>query len=383
MPRIALIGGYTAGHVFPMLAVAEAYRARDPRAEILFIGGRNSVEAALIAERGYACHEIDGAPLFGVPDRRGRLQSYGAFLRGFAQARQLLARERADLALGFGGYITAGPMLAARTLKLPTAIFEANVVPGLANRKVQRWVDRRLLGFPETAGYAGWRKSVTVGYPLRSEIAALAGIAREQPRGRDAEVIVTGGSRGSAFLNRAGPALLGRLSRRGIGLGVLHQTGIEAPEPVARAYREAGVRARVEPFTKEMARAYRRADFAICAAGAGTLAEIAALGLPSLIVPIADVADDHQLGNARAFANRTGAAWFREADWDEVAAADGIARVLDDAELWKNTVAGMRAIARLDAASAVVDVCERLLAARRGVEITSAFNAGPKRAAKP
>ena len=137
MPRIGLIGGYTAGHVFPMLAVAEAFQAHDGRAELLFIGGRDSLEASLIRRHGYACHEIDGAPLYGVATKLETMRSYGAFLRGFAQARRLLARERADLALGFGGYITAGPMLAARTLGIATAIFEANVIPGRANRLVR------------------------------------------------------------------------------------------------------------------------------------------------------------------------------------------------------------------------------------------------------
>ena len=174
MPRIGLIGGYTAGHVFPMLAVAKAFRAHDAGAELLFIGGRHSLEASLIQSHGYTCHEIDGAPLYGVTTRLGRLRSYGAFLRGFAQVRRLLARERVDLALGFGGYITAGPMLAARTLGIATGVLEANVIPGRANRLVQRWMDLRLIAFPETAEFAGWRRSVVVGYPIRPEIAGLA-----------------------------------------------------------------------------------------------------------------------------------------------------------------------------------------------------------------
>lgn len=382
MPRVALIGGYTAGHVFPMLAVADAYRTHDPSAELLFIGGRDSLEASLIAGRGYACHEIDGAPLYGVATRLGRLRSYGAFLRGFAQARRLLARERVDLALGFGGYITAGPMMAARTLGIATAIFEANVIPGRANRLVQRWMHGRLLGFSETADYPRWRDSVTVGYPLRSEIAALVRGARSAPAGRTARVIVRGGSRGSAFLNRAAPAMLGRLARGGIGIDVLHQTGLEPPAPVARAYRDAAVPAAVEGFTAEMARAYAQADLVICAAGAGTLAEIVAVGLPALIVPISEVADDHQLANARAVADRTGAPWVREADWDEATIAEGLARVLDDAEAWNLAAARMRAAARLDAAAAVVIACERVLMAHRRGEPTAAIKAAPRQSAK-
>jgi UDP-N-acetylglucosamine--N-acetylmuramyl-(pentapeptide) pyrophosphoryl-undecaprenol N-acetylglucosamine transferase len=365
MPRIGLIGGYTAGHVFPMLAVAEVFRGQDPRTDVLLIGGRDSLEASLIRSRGYDCHEIDGAPLYGVTTGLGRLRSYGAFLRSFIQSRRLLARERVDLALGFGGYITAGPLLAARTLGIATAIFEANVVPGRANRLVQRWMDARLLGFPETADARGWRASEVVGYPLRTEIAALARMPRTAPAGRTARLVVTGGSRGSRFLNRRAPLLLEALARRGIAIEVLHQTGLEPTEPVQQAYGAAGISAAVEAFTEDMAQAYATADLVVCAAGAGTLAEIAALGLPSLLVPMSEVADDHQVANVRAFAARTGALWAREADWDEGKIVEQLAATLSSPQAWELAAKRMRAVARLDAAAAIAAVCERLLAAHR------------------
>jgi UDP-N-acetylglucosamine--N-acetylmuramyl-(pentapeptide) pyrophosphoryl-undecaprenol N-acetylglucosamine transferase len=132
-----------------------------------------------------------------------------------------------------------------------------------------------------------------------------------------------------------------------------------------------------------MAGAYARADFMICAAGAGTLAEAAALGLPSLVVPISAVADDHQAVNARAFASRTGATWMREADWNEAVVAEVMARTLADAAAWTVAAARMRAAAQLDAASAVVRACEGLLAARRrGARIDALKAADPKRSAK-
>ncbi len=382
MARIALVGGYTAGHVLPMLAVADAFRAQDPTAEVLLVGGRNSLEAALIRSRGRDCFEIDGAPLYGVTTWSGRLRSCGAFLRGLLQSRRLLARQRVDLALGFGGYITAGPMLAARTLGIATAIFEANVVPGRANRLVQRWMDARLLGFSETSQAPGWRASELVGYPLRTEIAALARASRTAPAGRVARLIVTGGSRGSPFLNRMAPPLLGELVRRGIPIDVLHQTGLEPTEPVARAYGAEQIPAVVEAFTEDVAQAYARADLVICAAGAGTLAEVAALGLPSLIVPMSSVADDHQTANARAFASRTGASSVREAEWAQSRIADWLARTLQDAETWSRASERMRSAAQPGAAAAIVSACERLLGLRRG-DPHEPLTALPRRSAKP
>jgi UDP-N-acetylglucosamine--N-acetylmuramyl-(pentapeptide) pyrophosphoryl-undecaprenol N-acetylglucosamine transferase len=383
MPRIALIGGYTAGHVFPMLAVAEAYRARNAGAEILFVGGRGSFEATVIRERGYVCHEVAGAPLFGIETRRERLRSRLKVAQGFWQARRLFARAEVELALGFGGYITAGPMLAARSLGMATAVFEANVIPGRANRAVQRWMDHRFLGFAETAAYPGWRASKVVGYPLRPEIANLAGSARAPPQGRDIHVIVTGGSRGSEFLNRACPGLLGQVAARGIGISVRHQTGLGDIAAVARAYRGLGLSVTVEAFADDMASVYRWADFAICAAGAGTLAELSAIGLPAFLVPTADVADDHQRANAQAYANRAAAPWVREAEWDERSIADSLAQLLREPDALRAAAARTSDAARLDAAAEIVAGCERLLAERRTGSKSASIKAAPRRSAKP
>jgi len=383
MPRIALIGGYTAGHVFPMLAVAEAYRARNAETEILFVGGRGSFEATLIRERGYVCHGVAGAPLFGIATWRERLRSRLKVAQGFWQARRLFASSEVELALGFGGYITAGPMLAARTLGIVTAIFEANVIPGRANRVVQRWMDHRFLGFAETAAHPGWRASTVVGYPLRPEIASLAGVLRAPPPGRDIHVLVTGGSRGSEFLNRACPELLGELVARGIGISVRHQTGLGDVAAVARAYREIGLGATVEAFAGDMASAYRWADFAICAAGAGTLAELSAIGLPALLVPVADVADDHQRANAQAFASRAATPWIRETEWDRRTIAESLAQLFRDPDALRAAAKRMSGAARIDAADEIVSGCERLLAERWSKIKSASIRAAPRRSAKP
>jgi UDP-N-acetylglucosamine--N-acetylmuramyl-(pentapeptide) pyrophosphoryl-undecaprenol N-acetylglucosamine transferase len=161
----------------------------------------------------------------------------------------------------------------------------------------------------------------------------------------------------------------------------LHQTGLEPPEPVASAYRRAAVPATVEGYTGDMAHAYAEADLVICAAGAGTLAELAALGLPAVVVPISDVADDHQLANARAFAERTGATWAREAEWDETAISESLIRTLGSVDAWTVAAGRMRAAHRADAAEAIAAACERLVAGRRSdlQPITAAPRGSAKR----
>jgi UDP-N-acetylglucosamine--N-acetylmuramyl-(pentapeptide) pyrophosphoryl-undecaprenol N-acetylglucosamine transferase len=160
----------------------------------------------------------------------------------------------------------------------------------------------------------------------------------------------------------------------GIEVRVLHQTGLEPPDAVASAYRRAAVPATVESFTGDMAHAYAEADLVISAAGAGTLAELAALGLPALVVPISDVADDHQLANARAFAEHTGATWVREAEWNDTAISESLNRTLGSADAWTAAARRMRAAGRADAAMAVAELLvagrwsglEPLTAAPRG-----------------
>ncbi|MEO8606134.1 MAG: UDP-N-acetylglucosamine--N-acetylmuramyl-(pentapeptide) pyrophosphoryl-undecaprenol N-acetylglucosamine transferase, partial [bacterium] len=248
--------------------------------------------------------------------------------------------------IGSGGYVSAAPLLAARRLGLATAIIEPNVAPGLTNRLLGRLVDRIYLGSAAARARFAPARTLVTGVPIRPGLPGSRGPRMNGP----IRALVTGGSGGSAFLNRAAPALLAALRDRLGALDVHHQSGSGDAAAIAEAYRQAGLAARVEPFIADMAAAYAWADVAVAAAGAVTLAELAAVSLPALVVPLSTAADDHQTANARAFAAAAHGQWTSERDWD-----------VDALSGWLAHAACAAPPATVDAARAIVDDCEREL----------------------
>jgi len=358
--RVALATGGTAGHVTPALAVAAAYRAARPDADVCFLGSVAGFEQRLLADERQRCETVAAAPWYGV-NRRGRLRAMQQLLNGIVQARRVLAAQRVELVIGFGGYASAGAVLAARSLRIATALHEANAVPGLANRLLGRVVDRVFLGCADAAPHFAARRSRYTGTPIRAELAALGEHCRSAPNPGSAHVLVCGGSLGSTCLNRRGPELAVALRERGIALAVRHQSGGEPVEAIRAAYAAAGVAAEVGGYFEDVGAAYRWADIAVTCAGAATLAELAVAGVPALLVPLARASDDHQADNAAAWAAHTGSPWVREREWQTAAIADQLGALLRDGDAWRALAARTRQLGRPDAAAAVVRECESLL----------------------
>jgi UDP-N-acetylglucosamine--N-acetylmuramyl-(pentapeptide) pyrophosphoryl-undecaprenol N-acetylglucosamine transferase len=358
--RIALATGGTAGHVTPALAVAAAYRAARPDTQIVFLGSAAGFEQRLVAAHGHRFETIPAAPLYGVT-MWGRGRALTSLAAGVRHARRVLARERVELVIGFGSYASAGSVLGACSLGLAAAVLEANAEPGLTNRLLMRVVDRVFLASDGVARRVGDRRGRRTGTPIRADVAALAGAPRRPPDPGRARVLVCGGSLGSPFLNRHAPELCAVLHRAGLVVEVRHQSGRESSERVRAAYAARGVTASVAPYVDDMADAYAWADVVVACAGAATLAELAAAGLPALLVPLAAASDDHQAANAAAFAAATGAPWVRETGWDAANVGSRLAALLGDAPAWRALSDRTRAVARADAAGAVVMECEALL----------------------
>lgn len=362
--RIAIIGSGTAGHVSPALAIADAYHKVCADVDVLFLGNAQCFEARLLPTLGHPLALIQGTPLFGV-GAAGKLRAMRCLAVGAFQARRILHTYGAQLVISLGGYTSAGVVLAARSLGLPTVIHEANIVPGLTNRLLGRFVQRIYLGFAA----AGWafapQQTRITGNPIRPEIAKLSTRPRlaPAPAERPARILVTGGSQGSHFLNQQTPALLRAVTAQGVALEVRHQTGEEDCQPIQHAYDHSGVPAEVVSYISDMATAYEWADFALTCAGALTLSELAVVGLPALFVPLAVTAGDHQTRNAQAMTEAGAGWWVSEAQWRTDDLARRIATLLRDAEAWNQASQGMRRLAIPDAAQTVVADCEALLAA--------------------
>ncbi len=332
---------------------------------MIFLGSRQGFEGRLVPERGYRLESIAAAPLFGV-GMAAKVRALGVAALGTAQVRRILRREGTQLVLGLGGYASFGAVAAAATLGIPSVLHEANAVAGVANGVLGRFVDRVLLGFDSAAATFPRGKTLVTGTPVRDEIlGAGQQVVRRGGPERPLRVLVSGGSTGSPFLNLRVPELLGRVRARGHAVTVRHQAGTDDVEATRAAYAQQGVPAVVVSYIDDMGEAYASADVAVVCAGGVTLAELAVVGVPAVIVPLASAALDHQVANARAFGEMSGARWYREVDWDPEAIATSLVDMIVSPGSWGAASARTRGLGRPGAADAVVQACETLIAASR------------------
>src|SRR4029453_8504906 len=277
--RLLIAVGHTAGQVYPALAIADAYRAAFPDVDLRF-AGTDGPATRLLAARGLVLEPIESSP-FGNARPPARPPPIPRILTGIAQARRLLAAHGSRLVIGLGSYASGPVLLAGRSLGLRLAIHEANAVPGIANRLLAPLAHRVYLGSAPVASAFSRRRRLVTGRPVRAAIAELGAVPRMAPeRLRAVRVLVMSGSRSAAFLAGRAPDLLAAIERRGLVIEALHQSGDQAPDEVAHAYRQAGVKATVVPYLDDVASAFRAADLLIAPSGAGIVAEAAVAGVP-------------------------------------------------------------------------------------------------------
>ncbi len=350
MKTLMVMAGGTGGHIFPGIAVAEALRAKGWR--VVWMGNPDGMEARIVPARGYETAWVRFGALRGKGLVR-KLMLPVNLLSGFWQALRALRSARPDVVVGMGGYITFPGGMMAALLGRPLVLHEQNSVAGLANRVLARVADRVLSGFPEVLEKAEW-----LGNPVRADITAVLPPAERYPgRSGPLRVLVVGGSLGAAVLNETVPQALARLAPEARPI-VVHQAGERQIEGLRAAYARVQVEGELRPFIDDMAAAYADADLVICRAGALTVAELAAAGVASLLVPFPYAVDDHQTGNARFLADR-GAAYLlpqTELSPDRLA---GILSSLDRGRLL-NMAEHARALAKPLAAVAVAHVCAEL-----------------------
>jgi UDP-N-acetylglucosamine--N-acetylmuramyl-(pentapeptide) pyrophosphoryl-undecaprenol N-acetylglucosamine transferase len=352
-PRIVIAGGGSGGHVFPGLAIAQAIE-QGAHVELVFAGTARGLEASVIPARGYRLELLEVVPIKGggaVRAALGVLVAAKAVVRSLALVRRLSPR----VVVSVGGY-AAGPItLAAGLLGVPVAIVEPNGVAGLANRILGPIAKRAYVAWGEAATSFAPRKTRCFGVPLRPGFRPVAYEPADPPR-----VLVLGGSQGASALNERVPAALGVVMRGRPGLEVLHQAGKDRDPAVREAYARAGVsKARVVPFLDDVAGEMARADVIIARSGAGTVAEIAAVGRPALLVPFPFAADDHQAKNAQALERAGGAICVRQDQADALRIAGELASLLGDAPRLARMSDASRAFGKPDAAADIArDVCE-------------------------
>ncbi len=355
--RIILAGGGTGGHLFPGIAVFEELRRREPDLEALFVGTARGIETKVIPQLGERLVCLDVGPL------KGRTRGeFAKNLLGLPQAgveaAKLLRSFRPNLVIGVGGY-AAGPMVGtAALLGIPTALLEQNAHVGLTNRLLARVVDRAYLSFEETLRYFPTGRGHVVGNPIRRSFVGLGNMARMDPAGfemRARKILVMGGSQGARALNQVVPEALAKAGLAAKGVEIVHQAGHAMCDAVRAKYEELGLNATVTPFIDDLAKVYSSAALIIGRAGASSLAEICAVGRPSILIPFPKAADDHQWHNAQALASRGAALAIREAELTTDLLADHVLRLLAQPELRRSMADAARAMGKPDAAAAIVD----------------------------
>ena len=346
--RSALImAGGTGGHVMPGLAVADELRRAGWK--VTWLGGRGGMETELVPKHGYPMELIRFSGLRGKGLVRMALLPLNLLI-AFWQSARVLFRLRPDVVLGMGGYVTFPGGMMAALLNRPLVVHEQNSVAGLANRVLAEVADRRLTGFPDALRKAQW-----CGNPVRAEIAQLPSPERRfEGRTGALRLLVVGGSLGAQALNEVVPralALIPEAQRP----QVTHQAGAKHIDQLRAHYAAAGVQGETVAFIDDMAARYAGADLVVCRAGALTIAELAAAGVASVLVPFPHAVDDHQMHNARFLTEAGAAVAMQQKDLDPRTLAEVLRGFTREKLL--EMARRARALARPDAAAMVASVC--------------------------
>ncbi|MGQ7959387.1 undecaprenyldiphospho-muramoylpentapeptide beta-N-acetylglucosaminyltransferase [Pseudomonas sp. SP16.1] len=350
--NVLIMAGGTGGHVFPALACAREFQARGYT--VHWLGTPRGIENELVPAANLPLHLIDVSGLRG----KGKLSLLKApfqLLRSLWQARRIVRQLQPVCVLGMGGYVTGPGGLAARLAGVPLVIHEQNAVAGTANRLLSRIAERICEAFPDTFKASDKRR--TTGNPVREEL--FLETPRESLARRKPHLLVLGGSLGAEPLNKLMPAALAKLPAE-LRPQVFHQAGKQHAEVTAERYRNVAVEAEVAPFIKDMARAYGWADLVICRAGALTVSELAAAGLPSFLVPLPHAIDDHQSRNAEYLAKEGAAVLLPQHATDADKLAAQLTEVLMHLEKLTAMGATARRLAKPDATRRVVDICQEV-----------------------
>ncbi len=353
---VVLAGGGTAGHVEPAMAVADALTELDPQVRITALGTARGLETRLVPERGYDLQLITPVPLPRKPSA-DLLRLPLRVRTAVRQTRAVFDSVHVDVVIGFGGYVSVPAYLAARPglrrSRVPVVIHEANASAGWANRLGARSAQRVLAATPDP----GLGDVEVVGVPVRASITSLDRAAlRAQARAafgfaEDARVLlVFGGSQGAQSINRAVSGAAGALAAKGIS--VLHAHGpkntLDLPEPSGPPYVAVG-------YLDRMDLAYAAADLAICRSGAMTVAEVSAIGLPAVYVPL-PIGNGEQRLNALPVVDAGGGLLIDDADLSPSLIADTVASVLADTDRLRQMTAAAALAGHRDAARRVAEV---------------------------
>ncbi|MDO8587969.1 MAG: undecaprenyldiphospho-muramoylpentapeptide beta-N-acetylglucosaminyltransferase [Armatimonadota bacterium] len=360
--KVVLTGGGTGGHIYPALSIAAAMLAEDPEVDLLFIGSSHGPEGRLAKESGLRFIGLPSRP-FGGAISLSNVAALWKLALAAIRALSVLRAEKPEVAIGTGGYTSAAVMLAQCLRRGPSLIHEQNVEPGRTNLLLSRFVRAVCVTFKESVGFFPARKVTVTGLPVRPEI--LAPRAKESARAALGlrtdlfTVFVCGGSQGARKINELVLGAVPLLAS--LNVQILHQTGERNYEEV-KTNAPSGIETyKIAPYFDDPSDAYWAADLIVCRSGASTLAELCAVGLPAILVPYPYAYANHQAKNASVLEKRGSAIVMEESSSSAEELANQIAALARDPERLRAMASASAALARPDAATAVIRVAKSLV----------------------
>ncbi|MBN1663002.1 MAG: undecaprenyldiphospho-muramoylpentapeptide beta-N-acetylglucosaminyltransferase [Deltaproteobacteria bacterium] len=356
--RMIIAGGGTGGHLFPGIAVAEELLKRNPKNAVLFIGTERGLENRILRELGYELRLLDVEGVKG----RGIMKAAQAVLKipkSMMASLKIIRDFRPDIVMGVGGYVSGPSVITAHFMGIKTVVAEQNVIPGVTNRILGRFVDKIFITFSDTEKWISGKKAFMSGNPIRAGFMAENGASKED-NGRF-NILVFGGSQGARAINRACMDALDHLGTMKDQLKFVHQTGKDDCEEVSRGYRTRGFDAVVLPFIMDMPAAYRSADLLICRAGATSIAELTACGKASVLIPFPYAIHDHQTKNAEVLVRAGAAEMIPETELSGPVLAHMIEDFKDNPDVIWAMEKKSFALGNKRAAADIVDECLRMI----------------------
>ena len=362
--------GGTGGHINPAIAVANIWKERHPNSNILFIGADGGMEEQLVPKAGFQLKTLPGGGLsrsLSFAGIKKNVKVMYNLVSSVNRCKKIIKDFGADIVVGTGGYASFPALMAAGLLKIPSCVHESNAVPGLTTRMVERWADKMLICFPQSARYYKDQSKVqVVGMPVRSEFIQNEKKACREELGLDSRPVIlsTFGSLGAKAMNEMTAELMAMEKEAGYPFQHIHGVGSFGWEWMPKRVEEKGVQDNDAIFLKEyiynMPTVMTAADIVISRAGASTCNEIAAAGIPCILIPSPNVTANHQEKNARALEEQGAAAVILEADCSAEKVMQTICELLENREAYNKMHEALLEIAVPDSAQRMCDIMEEL-----------------------
>lgn len=361
--RIIISGGGTGGHIYPAITIAREVGRLAGNCEILFVGTKQGLEADIVPKEGFAFTTIEVRGL----ERRlswQNIRTLAATVKSVWASSQIIKKFKPDVVIGTGGYVCGPVLLAASLLKIPTIIQEQNVIPGITNKILARFVDKIALGYEEAANHFPKGKPeqiVVTGNPIRPEVMSAARGENMSELGLDPNkltLLVVGGSRGARSINNA---MLGvyKYFKGSKRVQILHVTGQSEYNSIVGNIKQLGIDLScagniiIKPYLYNMPAALAAADLAIFRAGAVGLAELTACGIPAILIPYPYAAENHQEYNARALEKHGAAVVIADKELTDTRLLETITRLLDDSDKLSSMAKKSKELGRPQAAETI------------------------------